>query len=233
MHTIALATQKGGSGKSTLAIGLAVAAMDDGQRVGVIEADPQGTISNWGRRRTNPEPRIERAGSGTAIEQALLDLERDGITVAIIDTAATDNVLSTGGIGAADLCLIAARPSAADIEAALPTLSTVRRLEKKFAFILNQTPVRSPRTSNVATTLNASGVLALPYIVLRNDHQDALGAGLGVTEYDADGKAAEEIRGLWRWVWQSLTADSFDQERTAVEAAGPPDAGDAARQATN
>jgi chromosome partitioning protein len=27
------------------------------------------------------------------------------------------------------------------------------------------------------------GALALPYIALRNDHQDALGAGLGVTEY--------------------------------------------------
>src|ERR1700722_5588074 len=133
MHTIALATQKGGSGKSTLAIGLAIAAMDDGQRVGVIEADPQGTISSWGRRRTNPEPRIARAGSGVAIEQAIADLERDGFTVAIIDTAATDNPLSASGIGAADLCLIAARPSAADIEAALPTLNTVRRLEKRVA----------------------------------------------------------------------------------------------------
>jgi len=220
MHTIVLATQKGGSGKSTLAIGLAIAAMDDGQRVGVIEADPQGTISNWGRRRTNPEPRIARAGSGMAIEQAIADLERDGFTVAIIDTAATDNTLSASGIEAADLCLIAARPSAADIEAALPTLNTVRRLEKRFAFILNQTPVRSPRASSVATTLNASGVLALPYIVLRNDHQDALAAGLGVTEYDSDGKAAEEVRGLWRWVWTSLTEDSRDHGRLA---SGPAD----------
>ena len=92
MHAIVLATQKGGSGKSTLAIGLAIAAMDDGQRVGTIEADPQGTISNWGRRRINPQPRIERAGSGMAIERAILDLRLDGFTVAIIDTAATEDV---------------------------------------------------------------------------------------------------------------------------------------------
>jgi chromosome partitioning protein len=215
MHTIVLATQKGGSGKSTLAIGLATAAMDDGQRVGVIEADPQGTIMSWSRRRTNPEPRIERATSGTAIERAILDLEEDGYTVAIIDTAATDNALSASSIGIADLCLIPARPSAADIEAALPTLSMARRLEKRFAFILNQTPARSNRNSVAANALNGSGVLALPYIVQRNDHQDAFGAGLGVVEYDARGKAAEEVRGLWRWVWGSLTEESIAEEPQA------------------
>jgi len=220
MHAVVLATQKGGSGKSTLAIGLAIAAMDDGQRVGVIDADPQGTISNWGRRRNNPNPRIARAGSGMAIERAILDLGRDGFTVAIIDTVASDHVLNATAIGAADLCLIPARPSPADVEAAVPTLGTVRRLDKRFAFVLNQTPARSNRTSEAATALNAAGVLALPYIVQRNDHQDALGAGLGVTEYDPHGKAAEEVRGLWRWVWKSLTRESFDHGPTAIRAAG-------------
>jgi chromosome partitioning protein len=220
MHAIVLATQKGGSGKSTLAIGLAIAAMDDGQHVGVIEADPQGTISNWGRRRTDPKPRIERAESCTAIERAIVHLRHDGFTVAIIDTAATDNALSESGIGAADLCLIPARPSPADIEAAVPTIRTVRRLDKRFAFILNQTPARSNRVSEAATALHAAGVLALPYIVQRNDHQDALGAGLGVTEYDTHGKAAEEVRGLWRWVWRLLTKESFDHEPTAIRATG-------------
>jgi chromosome partitioning protein len=220
MHAIVLATQKGGSGKSTLAIGLAVAAMDDGQHVGVIETDAQGTISNWGRRRTNPKPRIERAGSGIEIERALLRLRRDGFTVVIIDTAATDNVLTVSGIDAADLCLIPARTSPADIEAALPTLNTVRTLNKRFAFILNQTPARSYRVSEAATALHAAGMLALPYIVQRNDHQDALGAGLGVTEYNANGKAAEEVRGLWRWVWKTLTTEFLDHGPTAIRAAG-------------
>jgi len=220
MHTIVLATQKGGSGKSTLAIGLAIAAMESGERVGLIEADAQGTISNWGLRRADPNPRIELAGSDTAIEHAVLDLGRDGFTVAIIDTAATDHALSASAIGLADLCLIPARPSPADIEAAMPTLIAARRLDKPFAFVLNQTAVRSNRASGAATALNASGVLALPYIVLRNDHQDALGAGLGVTEYDSAGKAAEEVRALWQWIWKSLTMESFEHERTAIATAG-------------
>ena len=220
MRTIVLATQKGGSGKSTLAIGLAVAAMGDEHRVALIDTDQQGTVSNWGRRRTLPEPRIDRVGSSIEIERALLVLKHNGFALTVMDTPATNNVLSLGAIGAADLCLIPARPSPADIEAALPTLATVRKLGKPFAFILNQTPARSYRLSEAATALNAIGVLALPYIVQRNDHQDALGAGLGVTEFAPAGKAAEEIRGLWQWVWKRLTAETIEREQTGIKAAG-------------
>jgi chromosome partitioning protein len=218
MHIVVVGTQKGGSGKSTLATGLAVAAMEVGQRVGMIETDPQGTVSKWGRRRTNPEPRVARVSSSNEIERVLLFLRRDGYTIAIIDTAPTDNALSTSAFKAADLCLIPARPSPADIEAALPTLGAIRKLDKPFAFVLNQTPARSFRLSEAAMALNAVGALALPYIVQRNDHQDALGAGLGVTEFAPEGKAAEEVRGLWSWIWNRLTAESFNHEQVPIRA---------------
>ena len=35
---------------------------------------------------------------------------------------------------------------------------------------------------------------------MRNDHQDALSAGLAVSEYAPGGKSADEIRGLWQWI---------------------------------
>jgi chromosome partitioning protein len=218
MHTVAVGTQKGGSGKSTLATGLAVAAMEAGQRVGIIETDPQGTITKWGRRRTNPEPRFARVSTPIEIERALLFLRRDGYTLAMIDTAPTDNALSVSAYNAADLCLIPARPSTADIEAALPTLDAIRKLNKPFAFVLNQTPARSFRLSEAAMALNAVGVLALPYIIQRNDHQDALGAGLAVTEFAPEGKAAEEIRGLWTWVLETLKTESFNHEQAPIRA---------------
>ena len=220
MHTIVLATQKGGSGKSTLAIGLAVAAMQDGQRVRLLDADRQETVWNWGRRRANPSPGVARIDSGIAIEQTLPFLDRSGITLAIIDTAGADGVLSTHIIGAADLCLIPARPSPADIEAAAPTIRAIRKLEKPFALVLNQTPARSYRVSEAASALNAIGVLALPYIVQRNDHQDALGAGLAVSEFAPEGKAAEEILGLWQWVLKRLNLGSLHHETTQIRAAG-------------
>ncbi len=225
MHTIALVSQKGGSGKSTLAIGLAIAAMQDGHKVCLLETDPQGTVSNWRRRRTQSEPMVETVIAGFEIEQKLPLLQHSGVTLTLIDTAGGESSTTAAVIAASDLCLIPARPSPADIEAAAPTLSSVRRLDKPFAFILNQTPARSPRLDHAAAALGdaaaaqnemsfneislaAMGVLARPYIVLRNDQQDALGAGLAVTEYALDGKSAEEIRSLWRWVWSKLTGGS-------------------------
>jgi len=220
VRTIVLATQKGGSGKSTLAIGLAVAAAAAGHRVAMIDTDPQGTVLNWGRRRALPEPRIESAASGAEIERILRALRLKSCTVAVIDTPATANALSDAAIAAADMCLIPARPSPADIEAALPTLRTVRKLGKPFAFVINQAPPRGFRIHEAAVALSAAGALALPYIILRNDHQDALGAGFGVTEFAPESKAADEVRNLWRWVWQALTLEAIDRGQAPFRAAG-------------
>jgi chromosome partitioning protein len=220
MRTIAFATQKGGSGKSTLAIGVAVAAIEAGESVFMLETDRQGTVSKWGTRRSNPEPGIDRFGGGFGLERALKLLAAEGYTLVIIDTPGTDNVSATSAISEADLCLIPARPSPADIEAALPTLNTARRLGSNFAFVLNQSPARSFRLSEAAQALNSMGVLALPYIVQRMDHQDALGAGLGVTEFDADGKAAEEIRALWKWIEVKLESKSEAHDQNPIAATG-------------
>lgn len=219
MHVLALVTQKGGSGKSTLAVGLAVAAMAVGERVALIEADAQGTISKWRERRDSPYPRVERVANPVDIDAALSRLAHEGIWLAIVDTAATTNALAMRAIATADLCLIPARPSPADIEAAIPTLLAIRRLNRRFAFVLNQTPPRGVRLGEAATSLNSLGVLALPYIGQRNDHQDALGAGLAVTEYAQGAKSAEEIRELWRWVFRKLVEEASDHGPAAIKRA--------------
>jgi len=41
---------------------------------------------------------------------------------------------------------------------------------------------------------------------MRNDHQDALAAGLAVSEFAPSGKSADEIRSLWRWIDNRLNA---------------------------
>jgi chromosome partitioning protein len=212
MYVLALVTQKGGSGKSTLAVGIAVAAMGNGERVSIVEADPQGTISKWKERRGHPYPRVVRVADPAEIEGALVSLEAEGIWLTVIDTAATNNALAMRAIARADLCLIPVRPSPADIEAAIPTLIAIRRLNRRFAFVLNQTPPRGCRLSEAATSLNSLGVLALPYLGQRNDHQDALGAGLGVTEFAREGRASDEVREVWRWVLKKLVEGSLDEQ---------------------
>jgi chromosome partitioning protein len=168
----------------------------------------QGTISNWAARRANPEPVVERVADRFELERALRAFERRGCTLAIIDTAGSDNDFASDAIRAANLCLIPARPSLADIEATHPTLNAIRRLDKEFAFVLNQTPPRGQRPTRVALALNEVGVLALPYIVLRNDHMDSLAAGLAVSEFAPDSIAAAEIRALWAWSKQRLAMNS-------------------------
>src|SRR5271154_7425855 len=51
MRTIAFVTQKGGSGKSTLASSLAVAAAELGERVCVVDMDPQASLVTWAKNR--------------------------------------------------------------------------------------------------------------------------------------------------------------------------------------
>jgi chromosome partitioning protein len=57
---------------------------------------------------------------------------------------------------------------------------------------------------------------------MRNDHQDALAAGLAVSEYAPNGKSADEIRALWQWVATRLNADvNVDAELSCETAEFP------------
>ena len=226
MQTIVLATQKGGAGKSTLAIGLARAAIQAGYSVRLIETDAQGTLSSWQGRRAYAEPLVEPVYAARDVEQRLQSLPDDGTTLAIVDTASGTNAATTAAIRHADLCLIPTRPSIADIEAAAATLSVVRACKKPFAFVFNQTPIRGQRVNNAASTIGggaASGmadVVAQPFIAMRNDHQDALSAGLAVTEFAPASKSADEIRSLWQWVEAKLNHGVTDHAEAGGDLAG-------------
>ncbi|WOH50802.1 ParA family protein [Bradyrhizobium sp. sBnM-33] len=226
MQTIVLATQKGGSGKSTLAIGLALAAIQAGHTVRLIETD---TLSNWQRRRPFAEPIVEPVYVASDVEQRLQSLDRDGVTMTIIDTAGGVSASTNSAIRYADLCLIPTRPSVADIEATAATLSVIRAWHKPFAYVLNQTPIRGARLSNAEAALSEEAardiadIVARPFIVMRNDHQDALSSGLAVSEYAPSGKSAEEIRGLWQWIEARLDDTAAADERIAEAFVGAPE----------
>lgn len=201
MRVIAFVTQKGGTGKSTLAASLAVAAMQAKQQVAALDLDPQASLTHWGERRDAERPLVDRT-TPDKLTAALSGLAKHGYTLAILDTAGLDSPAATAAMRAADLALIPARPSLADIEATKPTYAALSKLGRPYAFVLNQCApqLKSGRLADAAKALKLLGVLAQPMIALRADHQDAFALGLGVTEHDPAGKAAEEIRGLWQWV---------------------------------
>jgi chromosome partitioning protein len=73
-------------------------------------------------------------------------------------------------------------------------------LNKAAAFVLTQTPARGFRIAEAKSGLGMLGMVAPVAIVSRATHQDAYGAGLGVTEFEPEGKASDEIRELWVWL---------------------------------
>ena len=105
-------------------------------------------------------------------------------------------------IDSVDLCLLPVRPTRLDVDAAGATFRAVFLAKRRAAFVLNQCPstYRSLRANEAAEELMRLGVLAEPMLPACIDFQDAIAAGLGVTEYARDGKAAQEIEALWRWI---------------------------------
>ncbi len=199
MKAITFVTQKGGSGKSTLCISLAVAAQEAGQSVCILEMDRQATVTDWAEHRRADTPEVAQIDA-TQLDDIMARLRSSDFDYVFIDTPGVDSPGSLAAIRAADLCVIPCRPTPADLRAFKPTLAAIYRLEKKFAFVLNQTPPRSYRVRDASDGLAVLGVLPDVNIVMRNDHQDALGMGQGVTEYNPTGQAASEVRRLWTWI---------------------------------
>ena len=214
MRSIAFLTQKGGTGKTTLAASLAVAAAASGEKVLALDLDPQASLARWGERRAIAKVKHQVMVEPLERERlprlsAILDgLAGVGFTLAIFDTAGADNAAVRLVTDAADLCLLPARPSRLDVEATAATFRALFLAKRKAAFVLNQCPptYRSHRASEAAKGLTGLGVLADPLLAARMDYQDAVTAGLGVTEFSGDGRAACEIATLWQWA-RALLAD--------------------------
>ncbi|MBO9479743.1 AAA family ATPase [Shimia sp. R11_0] len=204
MKTVAFVTQKGGAGKTTLASALAVAAHEAGEKVVILDLDPQESLTMWGDRRDAEFPAYDTVGPEQIkrLPEIIPALKRQGYTLVILDTAGIDGTATHAAMTVADLCLIPTRPMAIDIRAIKETFEAAVRLGKEYAFVLNSCPTQpnNPRAQEAATALEMWGVLAEPMIVQRVAYGDAFAESLGVTEYEPEGKAAQEMRGLWEWM---------------------------------
>ncbi|MGD0723529.1 MAG: ParA family protein [Roseiarcus sp.] len=205
MRTIAFVTQKGGSGKSTLASSVAVAAHEAGERVFVVDMDPQQSLVNWARTRGVDDVPVCSATAGK-LPATLAALENNGVTLVVIDTAGADGGSANAAMKAADLNIIPSRPNVFDLWASEQTCTTLRQARSEFVFVLNQCPPaqQSARVDEGAATLEAMGGLLTPLVLARVDHQEAARAGWGVTEVNPHGAAAAEIKALWSSIKRRL-----------------------------
>ena len=198
MKTIALVTQKGGAGKSTLASSLAVAAFENGERVCLIDMDPQATLTTWGKTRGETDIPVISTIPGK-LSAVISALASKGVTLVVIDTPGAEGPASAAAMAAAQLCIIPSRPTAFDLWASATTRQALKNRKGDYVFLLNQCPPaqQSARIEEGVAALEAMGGLLSPLVLARVDYQEAARLGWGVTEFNPNGAAAGEMRSLW------------------------------------
>ena len=114
----------------------------------------------------------------------------------LLFSTAVGDVRTAGMVAeAADLCLLPARPTCLDVDATATTFRSLFLAKCSVAFVLNQCPPtdRSTRAAQAASALERLGLLA-PMVASRIDFQDAMAAGLGVTEHASKGDRHRKSR---------------------------------------
>ncbi len=212
MQVISFVTQKGGSGKTTLAINCSVVAASKNKKVLIIDMDRQGTAESWYQDRDSENPHLIKI-EAKELEKAIELAQAQKFDYVIIDTPGRDEPAQAVAIRLADFCVVPCRPSPADMKATPPTVDIIRRLGKPAFFVLTQTPPRSFRIREAERGLSVLGTVCPIPIVSRAAYQDAQGAGLGVTEFDGEGKAAREIQELWNWMQKKIGKINYGKEK--------------------
>jgi chromosome partitioning protein len=199
VKTIAILSQKGGAGKTTLTVHLAVAAVEAGLRVAVVDLDPQATARRWGDKRQAPEPEV--VGDHAArLPQLIAAAAENGADLLLIDSAPNADQASLAAARSADLIMIPCRPAAFDLEAIETTLDLVALAKKPAAVVLNAAPIRSAIVVEARRGLETRGIcVAPPDIHARVAFSHAVIDGRTALEFEPDGKAAEETRALFAW----------------------------------
>lgn len=198
VKTLVIAAQKGGAGKTTLARNLAVAAAQDGQRVLVLDLDPQQSLRAWWEGRESDVPMMLADDPAPHLLRETLTAAQMQFDLVVIDTPPAAPSWLTETLKAADLALIPVRPSPDDLRAVGATIAALGAAAVPFAFIMSQTP-RAKITDEAVRVLAQHGRIAPVNIAQRVIYSETAATGQGVTEA-SDTKAAQELAAIWEYV---------------------------------
>jgi chromosome partitioning protein len=199
MHTLAFLSQKGGSGKTTLAVHTAVAAQEDGERVVIVDTDFQKSATTWSDARESDTPQTVTIAAAE-LNDVIAAARHDAMTLCIVDTAPHAAPDAARVAAVVDLVVIPCRPSAFDLAAIDSAVEIVKAAGRRAVFVLSACPLRALEIAETRAELEAKGFPVAPVpITDRRAFARAIATGRAVTEFDAEGKAAREIRALWHW----------------------------------
>lgn len=196
---ITIAQQKGGAGKTTVAAQLAVAFAADGNRVAIVDIDPQASLADWHRLRDGASVRYPIHMSQVAGYRVSTEITRvkDNHDIVIVDSPPHAETEAKLAVRAANLVLIPVQLSPMDIWATGPTVQLARLAGVPVLIVLNRVPARA----NIVQIMR--GQLAeqeLPVAQTTLGNRVAFAAsmleGLTVLESEPHSTAAAEIRAL-------------------------------------
>ncbi|MEW5771459.1 MAG: ParA family protein [Pseudomonadota bacterium] len=206
-RTLALASLKGGCGKTTLAFNLA-AGFARTERVGLLDADPQGTVRHWAE--WSPAPALPRIFSGgddplLALAEGSRDCQR-----VVLDCPPTLAPDVTGRIlERVDMVLIPILPSPLDLWAGASTVEAVARARQrnpglKAWLVLNQVEPGSALSRAMAAALAGLEIPTLTSQVRRRAAY-RLAAVEGVSVYQLGARGREAAREIDRVIEEIQT----------------------------
>ncbi|MBS0969523.1 cobyrinic acid ac-diamide synthase [Chimaeribacter arupi] len=202
---ILIGSQKGGCGKSTTAANICAELARQGKDVILVDADRQGTASNWVTDRNGQEdlPVVHSIQKFDNIRETLLDLAKRYEYV-VVDSAGRDSRELRTGMTAANVLLVPFRPSQPDLDT-LPKLNDIitQALDINEALRPCAVLTMAPTNPVINETQEAKDYLAdFPILNLLNTvirdrkiYRDCMSEGKGVVEMD-NGKAKAEIQCL-------------------------------------
>ena len=206
MKTLAIVSQKGGVGKTTVAVHVAVAAARAGYSVAIIDLDPQATAAQWGDWRNgeaggdvNP---VVVAAPHARLGPTLKEAEKMGVDLVVLDTPPAADAAAVAAARAADLVVIPTRASAFDLHAIRTTAELVRVAQKPAAVLLNAVPARANTLiEEVAAVVHSLNLAIAPVcLVDRAALRHAVINGQTAAEFEPLGKAADEVRAVYKWI---------------------------------
>lgn len=218
MITIALVSQKGGSGKTTLATHIAAAATHAGYVACLIDTDPQATAAAWGDWRGKAEPEVITSPPAR-LARTIEEAGKLGAEVVVLDTPPFAEAAAREAVKVADLVLIPCRPRAFDLHA-IQTTAELARFSRKPAYVVfNATPPRAPAIlAEAGRMVKDFGLEVAPVSIAERaalTHSTAIGKT--ALETEPNGKAAEELMALWRWMCERVSTPA--RKQTSADAA--------------
>ena len=199
MRVVSILNPKGGCGKTTLATNLAQSFQSQGQRVLLVDSDPQGSARDWhAAREDNPLPLIslDRANNLRTVASV-----GEGYDLVVIDGAAKLEDMIAAAIKVSGAVLIPVQPSPYDIWAAADLVDLIKTRQD----VTNGKPlaafVISRAIKNTKLGGEISGALAdhgFPVFKAGTTQRQAYAqtAAEGKTVVDVEGPAADEVNAI-------------------------------------